>query len=114
MPRPKRTKLKFDEESANALLQEIYVDSHNIRAKINRLFLKWEKQIKEKGEFQANLLLPKLKLWIKNLFCYVILKKLFSLKKRMKTLKKVKFQKKIEIILSNKLQCKLIKHNGIS
>ena len=53
MPRPKRKKLQFDEESANALMQEIYVDSHNIRSKINRLFTKWETQITEKGEFQA-------------------------------------------------------------
>ena len=32
--RPHRRKLKFDEESVNGLLQEIYEESHNIKAKI--------------------------------------------------------------------------------
>jgi len=53
MPRPQRRQIKFDEQSANALLQEIYNDSHNIRAKIARLFTKWEQQIKENGEIAA-------------------------------------------------------------
>jgi membrane-bound lytic murein transglycosylase len=51
--RPTRKKLKFDEESVNELLQEIYNDSHNIRAKITRLFTKWEQKVKEGGEIQA-------------------------------------------------------------
>jgi hypothetical protein len=53
MPRPKRKKLKFDEESVNDLLQECYNDSHNIKAKIARLFTKWEQKVKEGGEIQA-------------------------------------------------------------
>jgi membrane-bound lytic murein transglycosylase len=53
MARPVRKKLKFDEESVNKLLQEIYDDSHNIRAKITRLFTKWEQKVKEGGEIQA-------------------------------------------------------------
>lgn len=53
MPRPQRKKLKFDEESVNKLLQEIYDDSHNIRAKIARLFTKWEAKVKENGDIQA-------------------------------------------------------------
>jgi len=53
MPRPQRKKLKFDEESVNKLLQEIYDDSYNIRAKIARLFTKWETKIKETGEVAA-------------------------------------------------------------
>lgn len=53
MPRPVRKKLKFDEESVNKLLQEIYDDTHNIRAKITRLFTKWEIKVKEGGEIQA-------------------------------------------------------------
>jgi len=53
MPRPQRKKLKFDEESVNKLLQEIYDESHNIKAKIARLFSKWETKIKETGEVQA-------------------------------------------------------------
>lgn len=53
MPRPKRKKLKFDEESVNELLQECYTDSHNIKAKIARLFTKWEQKVKEGGEIQA-------------------------------------------------------------
>jgi len=51
--RPTRKKLKFDEDSVNKLLQEIYDDSHNQRAKIVRLFTKWETKIKENGEVQA-------------------------------------------------------------
>jgi len=51
--RPQRKKLKFDEDSVNKLLQEIYDDSHNQRAKIVRLFTKWETKIKESGEVQA-------------------------------------------------------------
>lgn len=51
--RPIRRKLKFDEESVNNLLQEIYNESHNIKAKVTRLFTKWELKIKETGEIQA-------------------------------------------------------------
>ena len=50
MPRPRRKKIKFDEISINELLQEIYNDSHNLKAKINRLFLKWENKAKDGGE----------------------------------------------------------------
>lgn len=53
MPRPQRKQLKFDEESVNKLLQEIYDESHNIKAKITRLFTKWETKVKEGGEIQA-------------------------------------------------------------
>ena len=53
MARLKRKRLKFDEESVNGLLQEIYNDTHNIRAKITRLFTKWETQVKENGEVAA-------------------------------------------------------------
>lgn len=53
MARPARKRLKFDEESVNKLLQEIYDDSHNIRAKIARLFTKWEQKVKEGGEIAA-------------------------------------------------------------
>jgi hypothetical protein len=51
--RPTRKKLKFDERSVNDLLQEIYNDSHNIKAKIARLFTKWESKVKEGGEISA-------------------------------------------------------------
>ena len=52
--RPKRYKLKFDdEESANNLLQEIYNDTQNIRATILRLFTKWETKVKEEGNIAA-------------------------------------------------------------
>jgi len=51
--RPTRKKLKFDEESVNNLLQEIYNDSHNIKARITRLFTKWETKVKENGEIAA-------------------------------------------------------------
>ncbi len=53
MARIKRKKLKFNEDSVNGLLQEIYNDTHNIRAKIVRLFTKWETQVKENGEVAA-------------------------------------------------------------
>lgn len=53
MPRPTRKKLRFDEASVNNLLQEIYDESHNIKAKIARLFSKWETKVKESGEVQA-------------------------------------------------------------
>ena len=51
--RPKRKNLTFDEESANKLFQEIYDESHNIKAKIARLFSKWETKIKENSEVAA-------------------------------------------------------------
>ena len=51
--RPQRKKLKFDEKSVNDLLQEIYNESHNIKAKIARLFTKWETKVKENGEIAA-------------------------------------------------------------
>jgi hypothetical protein len=53
MPRPQRKRLSFNEESVNKLLQEIYDESHNIKAKITRLFTKWELKVKEGGEIQA-------------------------------------------------------------
>lgn len=53
MPRPQRKKLTFDEDSVNKLLQEIYDESHNIKAKIARLFSKWEVKVKESGEVAA-------------------------------------------------------------
>jgi hypothetical protein len=53
MPRPTKKKLQFTEESVNKLLQEIYDESHNIKAKIARLFTKWETKIKENGEIAA-------------------------------------------------------------
>lgn len=53
MARPHRKKLQFDEDSVNKLLQEIYDESYNIKAKIARLFTKWESKIKESGEIAA-------------------------------------------------------------
>ena len=53
MARPKRKQLKFDEDSVNKLLQEIYDESHNIKAEITRLYNEWETKIKEPGEIQA-------------------------------------------------------------
>jgi len=51
--RPQRKKLKFDEDSVNNLLQEIYNDSHILKARITRLFTKWETKVKEGGEIAA-------------------------------------------------------------
>ena len=53
MARPQRKRLRFDEESVNKLLQEIYDESFNIKAKITRLFTKWELKVKEGGEIAA-------------------------------------------------------------
>ena len=53
MPRPTRKRLKFDEESVNMLLQEIYEDSFNIKAKIIRLMNKWEVKVRDAGEIAA-------------------------------------------------------------
>jgi hypothetical protein len=53
MPRPPRRRLSFDEDSVNKLLQEIYDETHNIKAKLNRLFTKWEQKVKEGGEIAA-------------------------------------------------------------
>ena len=53
MARPKRRLLKFDEDSVNKLLQEIYDESFNVKAKIARLFTKWETKVKESGEVAA-------------------------------------------------------------
>lgn len=53
MARPQKKKIKFDEESVNELLQEIYNDTHIIRNRIVRLFTKWEAKVKENGEVQA-------------------------------------------------------------
>jgi hypothetical protein len=51
--RPTRKKIMFDEHSVNELLQEIYNESHNIKAIITRLFTKWENKVKEGGEIAA-------------------------------------------------------------
>lgn len=51
--RPVRKKIKFDEESLNGLFQEVYDEGHNIKAKIVRLFTKWEIKVKEGGEIAA-------------------------------------------------------------
>lgn len=51
--RPVRKRIKFDENSLNDLMQELYDDSHNIKAKITRLFTKWEIKVKEGGEIAA-------------------------------------------------------------
>jgi len=51
--RPVRKKIKFDEDSVNKLLQEIYNDTCITKAKITRLFTKWELKIKETGEIAA-------------------------------------------------------------
>jgi len=54
MARPKRKKLQVgDEESLNNLLQEIYNESHNIRAQVVTLMTKWNKNVNENGEIMA-------------------------------------------------------------
>ena len=53
MPRKKRHKFKFDQDSVEKLLQECYDDSRNTKAKIVRLFSKWEQHAIEAGEIAA-------------------------------------------------------------
>jgi|AntRauTorcE11898_2_1112593.scaffolds.fasta_scaffold02428_2 hypothetical protein len=53
MPRKKRHKFKFDQDSVNLLLQECYDDSRNTKAKIVALFNKWEQHATEGGEIAA-------------------------------------------------------------
>ena len=53
MPRPTRKKMQLDQASIEKLLQEIYDDTHNIKANIRRLFIKWESKVKENGEVAA-------------------------------------------------------------
>ena len=53
MPRPIRRKIKLTEQSVNDLFQEIYDENLTIRAKIARLFTKWEQKVKEGGEIAA-------------------------------------------------------------
>jgi hypothetical protein len=53
MPRKKRHKFKFDQDSVNLLLQECYDDSRNTKAKIVALFNKWEQHVTEGGEIAA-------------------------------------------------------------
>lgn len=53
MPRKPRHKFKFNEESVNLLLQEIYDDSRNLKAKITSLFNKWERFAQQGGEVAA-------------------------------------------------------------
>jgi hypothetical protein len=53
MPRKKRQKIKFTEESVNDYMQEIYDESFKLNSKINMLFAKWEAKVKEGGEIAA-------------------------------------------------------------
>lgn len=54
MARPKRKLLQFgNEDSINNLLQEIYNESHNIRAQVVTLMTKWNKNVNENGEIMA-------------------------------------------------------------
>lgn len=53
MARPKRRDIKFTEDSLNELFQELYNDTHIIRAKIVRLFTEWENRVKDNGEIAA-------------------------------------------------------------
>lgn len=50
MPRPKRQKIKFDKNSLNNYVQEIYDDSHNIKAHLTRILNKWERYAKDQDD----------------------------------------------------------------
>jgi membrane-bound lytic murein transglycosylase len=50
MPRIKRKKLTFNEESLNELIQEIYNDTHNVRSDIKTLFNKWGQKVNDPNE----------------------------------------------------------------
>lgn len=53
MPRRKKKKIQFTEDSVNEYMQEIYDDSFKLNSKINILFTKWEAKVKEGGEVAA-------------------------------------------------------------
>ena len=53
MPRKKRKKIQFNEDSVNEYMQEVYDDSFRLSSKINILFSKWEAKIKDGGEIAA-------------------------------------------------------------
>jgi hypothetical protein len=50
MPRIKRKKLSFNEESLNELIQEIYIDTHITRSEIKTLFNKWGQKVNDPNE----------------------------------------------------------------
>jgi hypothetical protein len=53
MPRKQRHQFKFDENSVNKLLQEIYDDSRNLKSKITTLYNKWNQFATDGGEVAA-------------------------------------------------------------
>jgi len=53
MARLIRQKLKFDETSALKILQEVYNDTHNMRARITKLLNIWQNKIKETDDIAA-------------------------------------------------------------
>lgn len=53
MPRIKRKRIDFTEESLKELVQETYNDAHQIRSTIVALFNNWNTKVKELGEVAA-------------------------------------------------------------
>lgn len=53
MPRKKKKKIVFTEDSVNEYMQEIYDDSFKLSSKINLLFTKWEIKVKDGGDIVA-------------------------------------------------------------
>ncbi len=53
MPRIKRNRIKFTEESLNSMYQEVYNDTFNFKAKVDSLISKWSIHIKDEGNIAA-------------------------------------------------------------
>ena len=53
MPRKKRLKIEFTEDSVNDYLQEVYNESFTLKSRIDVLFRKWETKIKDGTEIAA-------------------------------------------------------------
>lgn len=49
MPRAKRKQIKFTEDSLNELYQELYNDTHNFKAEVRAILVKWTPYIKDEG-----------------------------------------------------------------
>lgn len=53
MPRIKRKRINFTEDSLNELYQELYNDSHNFKAEVRAILSKWGPYIKDEGNVAA-------------------------------------------------------------
>lgn len=53
MPRPKKKRLKLNEETVEKFMQEVYDDSFKLNSRINMLFNTWNAKVKDGGDIAA-------------------------------------------------------------